>query len=183
MGTLSRRYAQALLAFATEAGTDRRVYDEAGWLSHALMHTPTLRHAMENPRVSLAGKQALLAGLTDDGTLSGTMQRFVQLVTDKHREHHLLFMLRTYTDLYRTEHHIRLGQVTTAVPLSPDMAGRLKQALERITGDVAVVENHVDAGIEGGFILQVDNVRLDASVRGQMQRIRKQFTDMNKRIV
>ena len=40
-----------------------------------------------------------------------------------------------------------------------------------------------DPEIIGGFVLEIDDMRLDASVKGQLQRIRKELVDNNNRLV
>jgi F-type H+-transporting ATPase subunit delta len=41
----------------------------------------------------------------------------------------------------------------------------------------------VDPKILGGFIFEIDDYRLDASVATQFEKIKKQFIEKNKRIV
>jgi len=45
------------------------------------------------------------------------------------------------------------------------------------------LDTEIDPSIEGGFILTVNDLALDASVKGQIERIRREFISRNQRIV
>ena len=45
------------------------------------------------------------------------------------------------------------------------------------------LETVIDPSIEGGFIFDVNDYRLDASVATQLKRVKQQFIDKNRRIV
>jgi F0F1-type ATP synthase delta subunit len=53
---------------------------------------------------------------------------------------------------------------------------------ERFGGQVEL-EIIVDAGLIGGFVVRVDGRQMDASIKGQLERIRRQFAGKNKAIV
>ena len=48
---------------------------------------------------------------------------------------------------------------------------------------VVIMDSTVDESLEGGFVFEVDGYMLDASVRTQMERIRREFIEKNNRIV
>lgn len=52
-----------------------------------------------------------------------------------------------------------------------------------MTGGEVRLEEKADPDIIGGLVLTVGDYRLDASVRGQLETLRKEFIDKNKRIV
>ena len=51
------------------------------------------------------------------------------------------------------------------------------------TGARVEIESRVDPALVGGFTCEVDGYLLDASVKGQLERIRRQFIEKNNRIV
>jgi len=50
-------------------------------------------------------------------------------------------------------------------------------------GGTLELEKVIDPAIMGGFILEVEDVRWDASILGQLTRIRNEFIERNRRIV
>ena len=87
--------------------------------------------------------------------------------------------------LYRKLKHISIGKLITAVPVNQEVSSRLeKMVKEQSQGAVDVLlDAKVDPSIMGGFIFQIDDLRLDASVRSQFEQIKKQFVEKNKRII
>ena len=59
-GTISIRYARALLMFANEAGVASKVYQEALTLRKSFRQVLELRQAMEKPVMTRANKLAVL---------------------------------------------------------------------------------------------------------------------------
>jgi F-type H+-transporting ATPase subunit delta len=63
------------------------------------------------------------------------------------------------------------------------MQQRIKALLqERMDGEI-VLDAEVDPSLIGGFTLSVDDKLLDASVSRQLEEIRRQLMEKNKRIV
>jgi F-type H+-transporting ATPase subunit delta len=45
------------------------------------------------------------------------------------------------------------------------------------------LQTEVDPSIEGGFIFDINDFRLDASIATQLKKVKQQFIDKNRRIV
>ena len=71
--------------------------------------------------------------------------------------------------------------------MSVSPAPQLKEALEiymqKKTGAVVQLEESIDESLIGGFILQVDDLRMDASVATQLRVLRRELIDDRNRIV
>ena len=77
---------------------------------------------------------------------------------------------------------MKLGTLVTALP-----ADGLKEKMEALfrqrTGADVQLEMKVDPEILGGFIFELDDLRLDASVASRFREIRRQLIEKNNRIV
>jgi F-type H+-transporting ATPase subunit delta len=60
---------------------------------------------------------------------------------------------------------------------------RLMSMVENTTGGTVEMEKIIDPEILGGFLFEVDFVRWDASVSGQLRRIRQEYIEKNKKTV
>jgi F-type H+-transporting ATPase subunit delta len=70
----------------------------------------------------------------------------------------------------------RIGlELTTAVPLSDEEAATLVGSIERSLGRPVDAQRHVDPALVGGVVLQVGSLRMDASVRGRLERLRREL--------
>jgi F-type H+-transporting ATPase subunit delta len=66
-------------------------------------------------------------------------------------------------------------ELTTALQLSDEDARGLVEQIERASGRKVDASRKVDPDLIGGLILQVGSLRLDASVRGRIQRLRREL--------
>ena len=73
----------------------------------------------------------------------------------------------------------------TATSLSGQVARRVKSIVEEHSREASEVllEETVNPDIMGGFIFQLDDLRLDLSVSHEFEIIKNHFIDKNKRIV
>ncbi|MCM1178431.1 MAG: F0F1 ATP synthase subunit delta [Bacteroidales bacterium] len=183
-GIVAKRYAKALLKYTVETGGGEKVFGQSMRLLENLAGIPELRALLDNPvSVSDARKYGLIAAAAGgDGQICNELERFVKLVIEHRRIQLLSRILVSFIDQYRESKGIRTGRLTTAVP-DPELEKKLKEmAHERIGGN-AEFTTKVDPSIIGGFIFELDGYRMDASTATQIARVRRQFTEKNRRIV
>ena len=181
-GAISMRYAKALLMFANDAGVADKVYQEALTLRKSFREVPALRSALDKPVMTRENKLRMLV-YGAGGEITKQMQKFFDLVLQEKREKFLVNINQCFIDLYRKQEKIRVGKLTTAVPISPEEVERIRQIVVSHAGGTAEFATKVDPDIEGGFIFEINTYRLNASVADQMRRIKQQFIEKNRRIV
>lgn len=91
-------------------------------------------------------------------------------------------MLWSYIDLYREDKNILVGKLTTAV-ISRRLEKHLVELVGSRTQGKVEMETHIDPELIGGYIIELEGYRLDASVANQLKRIKQQFIARNRRIV
>lgn len=173
------RYAKAMLAFALENGEENAIYNMMLQLRHTFQKVKQLPVVLQNPSLSQKERVGLIC---DAVNASPLFERFARLVVKEEREELLLFIAHAYIMLYRKEKKILAVDFTTAVPADDALNGKITAML---AGDHDSVElnNVVDPSIIGGFILEADSKRLDASVGSQLREIRKQLVKQNRKLV
>ena len=95
-------------------------------------------------------------------------------------------VLKSFENQYYESRKIVRGKLTLSAP--PDSAAgkledRLKDLIEQKTGKTLLLTTEVDESLIGGFVLEVEDRLLDASVSHQLDIIRRQFEEKNRRIV
>ena len=176
------RYAKALMEFASDKKCTDRVYTEMRTLTESFDHEPSFRRALDNPMVTSETKRGLIlsaAGID----VSDVFKRFVALVMENRREDMLQQIGLQYIDLYRRMHNISIGRLETAVPVTPETEKRIADLIASQTKGEVELKTVVKPDLIGGFVFELDFRRLDASIANQLRRIRRQFTEKNKRIV
>ena len=181
VGVLSMRYAKAMIEYAQEKGVEDRLYNEFFTLSHSFRVQPGLREVLDNPVVSVKDKLALICTAADgNGESSREFVRFITLVLRNRREGYLQFISLMYLDLYRKLKHIGVGKLITAVPVDKETENRIRSAAAHILHAQMELDTVIDPSIEGGFIFDINDYRLDASIATQLKRVKQQFIDKNR---
>lgn len=184
IGILSSRYALALIKYVKSTDTEEVVYKEMKQLADNFARLPHLKEVLASPVLSIRDKYELMVTAIGDGQeISHPTSRFITLILLNHREGLLHYFALSFIHLYRIDKHIGTAHLTTAVPIDEPTADRIKQ----VAGDELhlhmELKTEVDPSIEGGFIFVYNWKRLDASVARQLQRIRQQFIEKNRRVI
>ena len=170
IGVISVRYARALLKSATDAKIEQQVYAEMQQIAKSYIEVPQLRSTIDNPMLSKDKKQALL--LTAAGQKpSDLMKAFISLVLKEDRESVMQFIANSYVTLYRQQKNIIRGRLITAAAVSPATEQKMRQMVESKTNGTVEFESQVNPDIIGGFILEYDTYRMDASVKTKLNSI------------
>ena len=175
IGVISVRYARALLKSATEQGIEKQVYEEMQTLSQSYLKVPELRFTIDNPMLEKSKKEALLVTAAG-GDISPLTKRFISLVLSEDRESTIHFMAASYVTLYRKHNNITRGKLITAVPVTPQIERRMRQKVESRTNGTVEFQTEVNPEIIGGYILEYDTYRLDASIQNQLRSILTQLS-------
>ena len=77
-------------------------------------------------------------------------------------------MAASYITLYRKQKNIIRGKLTTATAVSHAVEAKMQQMVESRTQGVVEFNTEVAPEIIGGFILEYDTYRMDASVRTKL---------------
>ena len=88
----------------------------------------------------------------------------------------------SFADQYREYRNIRQGSLVTAVHHDA-LVARLEEIMSNSTGAKVSLVEKVDDSLIGGFVLQVGDLCMDASVAGQFRKIRNALVDNDNRII
>jgi F-type H+-transporting ATPase subunit delta len=170
IGVISVRYARALLKSATDQKQEERVYQEMMTIAKSYLEVPQLRHTIDNPMLSKDKKEGLLLAAAGEKPCQLT-KNFIQLVLKEDRENVLQFMANSYITLYRKQKNVIRGKLTTAARVSAQTEQKMRQMVESKTNGTVEFETEVNPDIIGGFILEYDTFRMDASVKTKLNNI------------
>ena len=155
---------------ATDAKLEEQVYQEMMTLAKSYSDVPVLRQTIDNPMLEKSKKQTLLETAVG-GTPSKLMQTFIALVLKEDRENMVQFMAYSYVTLYRKQKNVIRGKLTTAAHVSAETEQKMRQMVESKTQGTVEFETEVNPDIIGGFILEYDTYRMDASVKSKLNNI------------
>jgi F-type H+-transporting ATPase subunit delta len=135
---------------------------------------PKLKAIFRSPMISTVYKKNLLAeatGINPDPVYLD----FVRLVTDNHREEIVLDIALNYQTIYRQKKNISIVNLISAVPMSNNALEKIRKQVQQQTNGQVEFKTHTDSSLGGGFIFQLNDMRIDASVKGQLEKIRRKL--------
>lgn len=172
-GLLPRRYAKALYKFAVENKCEEEVYRLMKNLRYSFDKEPAIAQTVANPFVSDAEKLELLITAAQASVADKCYSDFLQLLAENDRIAMAGDIALAYIAIYRAEKHIYRVEVVTADTLPHETVARLRALIEKhLKGGSMEYSERVDAGLIGGFVINIDNEQLDASVRSELKQLR-----------
>jgi F-type H+-transporting ATPase subunit delta len=170
IGVISVRYARALLKSATEQKQEDAVYKDMQTLAESYVQVPQLRTTVNNPMLAAQKKEDLL--LTALGSKPTELsKKLIQLVVKEGREAIAQFMANSYITLYRQQKNIIRGRLITATAVNAATEQKMRKMVESRTNGNVEFQTEVNPDIVGGFILEYDTYRMDASVKSKLNNI------------
>lgn len=175
-GLIPHRYARALYKFAAQTNSLSRVYDEMNHVIVAFRNDPRLEKILSNPFVDADDKKKVLLAAAGQNP-GDDFKRFVTLIVDHHREEFAYLMALAFCDIYRKENKISRVKITTAVAMPESELAKLRDVVEKAFDNRTFeIEYAVDPKLIGGFVIDVDSTRMDASISNELQQLRQNLT-------
>jgi len=143
-------------------------------LADAAASSDELRAVLENPEIDSRVKEDVLGRIAAGGDES--VVNFVKLVAEKGRAGELPEIADELDALVAAEARILDVEITTAHELSDTEFGRIIGRIESASGRKVQADRSVDPNLIGGIVLQAGSMRLDASVRGRLERLRNDLS-------
>jgi F-type H+-transporting ATPase subunit delta len=173
MAVAQRIYANALFEAAKEQGRLGPVRDDLHAFAGAVADVPELRSVLQNPEIdSRVKRDALSSVLAEADEL---VRNFILLLVEKGRTEELDAMVAEFDTLVAVEESILDVELTTAVELSDDEATKILGQIEQVSGRRLRASRKVEPALIGGFVLRAGSYRADASVRGRLERLRREL--------
>ncbi len=206
-GIIATRYATALLKLVDETGSGETVAAQVQTVEKALDEVPDFRRAVDDPAVAPAKKIALFEAALSSGaesvegiSLAPDLRKFLELLIRNGRIGDVRLIFTTFVTEYYRARHIKRAKLVVAdpallnpeptlsnrelaEPLRPTLDVRLRDLIEKQTGCKLILKTEVNPSLIGGFVFEVEDTVLDASVSRQLDIIRRQFIEKNRRIV
>jgi F-type H+-transporting ATPase subunit delta len=173
LSVADRVYARALFDAALDGDKLEPVREQLAQVVAAEAEVPELRELLRNPQLDPRARAAALQDLLADG--EELLRNFLLVLVDKGRAGQLEEIGREFERLVARHEGIVHAELTTAIELSDDEARELLARIEESSGRKVEATRKVDPGLIGGIVLQIGSHRLDASVRGRLERLRREL--------
>lgn len=171
-GSISKRYARALMELAQEEGQIDQVQAELHTFLETMNGSSELHLVLTSPSFLADQRLAVLKQVLDRLECGSLTRRFLLLLTERKRMNALPDVVREFSNHYdELRGHVRVN-VTSAQALTQEQEQKLIEQLEQATGRKAVVTRQVDTHLIGGIVTRVNDLLIDGSIATQLKRMR-----------
>lgn len=174
-GSVSRRYARAILLIGEQNQNYDILASEIDRLAATYDKSSELRSVLENPAFSVTQRQAVLDELSRRLMLSRTIHNFASLLLTRNRLSALPGIARHLRLLVDEQAGRVRARVTSARPLDPATETRIAIAIGKATGRAVLLEKHIDESLIGGVVTQVGDLVYDGSLATELQKLRDRW--------
>jgi F-type H+-transporting ATPase subunit delta len=168
------QYARALLDLANEKKQAEKIGEEMAELGKIIESNKSLASFLSDPGISSSDRAAMLNKVFK-GKVSPLVMNLMGVLNSKRR----LGLLHGITQAYQQLLDEQLGKVEVDMTVAHRLDGAaLEQVKKRISQALkkdAIVHQYVDDKIIGGMVLRVDDKLIDASVKSQLEAMKRQL--------
>ena len=172
---LASRYAKSLLDLAIETGKVDEVYNDMLLLQQICTGNRDFVNLLRSPIVKADAKRKILEAVLA-GKISALTSSFNALLVSKGRESNLPEIITAFISQYKEHKNIHTVKLTTAVPVSDAVRKAIVEQVKKASGFEKIeLDENVDESLVGGFVLQIGDKLVDASISYDLRNIARQF--------
>jgi F-type H+-transporting ATPase subunit delta len=172
---LAARYAKSILDLAIERGQLEAVYNDMLFIEAACNSSKELVSVLRSPVIKSDKKGKIMDAITA-GKVSDLTASFIRLLLAKEREAWLPEISTAFIGQYKLHQGIQTVKLTTATPISEEVKQAILEKVKTVR-NVRQIDLHTEVkeDLIGGFILEIGDELVDASVAFELRNIKKQF--------
>lgn len=171
---LARKYARAIFELAVEDKKLVEYGEELASINKDLFSNSQAVAFFSNPQIEPQAKKDLLTKCFK-GEVSETIMNFLLLLVDKRRIGVFSAIESEFRALSNEERGILIADVTSVGALTKAQQTQLQKKLATLTGKKIQLRLHHDKSILGGVIVKIGDKRIDGSVAGKLQALRREL--------
>lgn len=170
------RYVKSLLSLAIEQKVVEEVHNDMMFFSRVYDQNKSFSLMLRSPVIPHDKKRDILAKIFKGKVNSLTMS-FFDIITRKNREPLLGSIAKEFHNAYNEYKGIGKATVTSALPLDPALRSEFENLVRKYSEkkQVELVER-VDPEMIGGFILNVGDRQIDASIKNKLKALKVKFS-------
>lgn len=172
----ARRYAEAGFEIA-ERDDSMEAWLAAFDVAEARLLDAAVMRLLANPAIPTTSRTAALERILGDD-VGGPPRNLLALMVRRNRIELLAGVVREFRRLYRARAGIVEATVTSATRLEEAELASLRERLAALTGRTIELRSDVDPALLGGIQVRVGDRLIDGSVRGRLQRLRTDFSNL-----
>lgn len=173
---VASRYVKSLLGLAIEQNAVEAVHSDMLSFSKVCDENRAFTLMLRNPVIKHDKKKEILNQIFKGKAHALTLAIF-DIITDKNREPLLPTIAKEFHIAYNDYKGVGEASVITAVPLDAKLRNEIEQIVKKLSDKKQVeIKEKVDADMIGGFVLNVGDRQIDASIKNKLKALKVKFS-------
>jgi F-type H+-transporting ATPase subunit delta len=173
---VASRYVKSLLGLAVERGVLEEVNEDMSMFDRVCASNRDFVNMLRSPIIRHEKKKNVLEKLFK-GRVNPLTFDVIDILTRKNREPLLPAIAKEFHVEYNAYKGIGKATVTTTVPMDAALRAEIEAVVKQLSNKtkIELIEN-VDPGLLGGFVLNVEDRQIDASIKSKLKHLKLQFS-------
>lgn len=175
-GKVAVRYSKALLSLAKEQGVIALVIADVKTLEQLFDTFPRLNEVLVSPVVSMEEKHQLFKQVFEP-SFNPLTYGFLNLLLTNKREAYLKRIIRYFMESYRKEEGFKAAKLTSVIELDTATLEKFSSLIQKHFNTKVDLTVSIDKSLIGGFILDIEDQRIDASIASKFRRLKRELLE------
>ncbi len=173
---VANRYAKAFLGFAEEKDISAEAYKDMRVVYEAFQASNELKALLKSPIVRVSKKLNIINAVFK-GKINALCLHYLNIITRKNRAGLIEAIAFEYLRIHRESLNIETVQLITASDIDEAIEEKALMVASHLTSKTIEFQRVQNPDLIGGFILQVGDLRYDASVKRKLAKIKKHLLE------
>lgn len=170
------RYVRSLLGLAQEQGSLDEVHKDMQLVDKVCNESFELVVMLRSPIIKHDQKKAILVKIFG-GKVHKLTMAIIEIVARKNREALLPSIAREFHNAYNDFKGIQKASITSPISIDKEFRNEIEAIARQLCDKKTIeLEEKVDKDIIGGFVLNVGDKQIDASIRSKLNSLRISFS-------
>jgi F-type H+-transporting ATPase subunit delta len=169
---ISTRYANAFMKFAEGKNSLEQASDDMVMLEDTFSKSKELRVVLMSPVINKDKKESIIKEIFSKNVNALTLE-FLLFVNTKNRGALFLDIAKRYNDIRNIKMNRVEAEVVSSIDFSDEQKNMMQQELEELSKKEVIPSFKKDDSLIGGFTVKINDTVIDASVKQQLNKLRK----------
>jgi F-type H+-transporting ATPase subunit delta len=174
---VASRYVKSLLSLAVEQGVVEAVNNDMQFFDKVCHSNRDFVLMLKSPIIRHEKKKEILNKLFK-GRVHALTMSIIEILTKKNREPLLPAIATEFHNAYNVYKGIGKASIISTVPVDDALRAELVAIVKKLSNMKQVeLEEKVDKDLIGGFILNVGDRQIDASIKNKLKILKNKFSE------
>ena len=169
------RYAKAMYDIANEENSINEVYKDMNFINELNSDSLDFKNLLSNSQINFQDKKKLILSLIKQS--NALTEKLIDLLIHNKRVKIIGDIASSFIQLYNKNNNIKEATIITASPINNELESKILSMINIKDAKSVNLTNVVNPNIIGGFIIRFDGKEYNASVKQNLNNLKKELTN------